>query len=701
MRGTTSNKGSRITRRNYCKAKLSSLLALNLSGAAAQTSQPATLPRATWIKNGIIDAGGSHEPYTFVVRRGGQRLDAYQRYQHAQSEEVIRRLKEQGVEVFHTHFYKGAGMAHERREMEDTKRAAAIAHRYGLKVDTYLQWNTMIYEPFFAEEPRARNWIQRDVHGRPVMLTYGFQQSFRYRPCFANQEYLDYLKKIVRFAVEEVRTDFIHFDNFDLNAEPDSCHCQVCVRRFREFLTAKYTPTRRQERFGFENIDYVNPPEWNAQNRPEDLQIIFDPAIQEWIDFRCQIMAGALQQMAVFVKSINPEVVIEVNPHGITGGNRAWEAGLDHARFLKFTEVFWTEERNLPDLLADGRLVSTIRSYKLARAFDNVLFTYTADHDISTAECLAFNQTIGYAGSDPLSPSMKKYIAFYREHRDLYIGAKDAAAVALLRSYPSITYNNAVAQLSAVLAEQTLIQAHIPFDLIFDEHVAGLSKYRAVVLPDSECLSGAQVDSIRRYVEDGGGLVVIGRSGLYDEWRRLRVQPGLAGLVDLQPRATGYEERVQRSAAAGRTARKEFGKGRVSYIPALIFDGDMPERTRYYKIGPQFWKRPANWADLAEAVRWVSRGGLTVEINGPEYLVVNVVTQPEKRRMLVHLLNYNARKGQAIKAAQVRCKLPEGVEAADVKLYSPDMGSPVPVKVSGSAFTVPEVKVYTIAVVSW
>ena len=77
------------------------------------------------------------------------------------------------------------------------------------------------------------------------------------------------------------------------------------------------------------------------------MQIIFDPAIQEWIDFRCQLMADALRQMATFAKSLNPEVVIEVNPHGITGGNRAWEAGLDHARFLPLTEVFWTEEPNM------------------------------------------------------------------------------------------------------------------------------------------------------------------------------------------------------------------------------------------------------------------------------------------------------------------------------------------------------------------
>ena len=115
-----------------------------------------------------------------------------------------------------------------------------------MKVDTYIQWDTMMYETFFAEEPSAKDWVQRDSLGRPIMLTYGFQQSFRYRPCFKNQDYLDYLKKVVRFGIEEAKTDFIHFDNFDLNAEPDSCHCPWCVKGFREHLQNKYSDRQRE-----------------------------------------------------------------------------------------------------------------------------------------------------------------------------------------------------------------------------------------------------------------------------------------------------------------------------------------------------------------------------------------------------------------------------------------------------------------------
>jgi Beta-galactosidase trimerisation domain len=661
------------------------------------------LPRATWLKDGVIQAEGDHEPYIFVVRRGGQRLDSYQHYEKMQSEEVIRTLKDQGVEVFETHPYKGFGMAAEMPEMEETKRAAVLAHQYGLRVSTYIQWNTMMYETFFAEEPRAKNWIQRDVEGRPILLTYGYQQSLRYRPCFANQEYLDYLKKVVRYAVEEVKTDFIDFDNFDLNPEPDSCHCPVCVEGFRNFLRTKYTPEKRRERFGFENVNYVNPPQWNRQNPPEKMAIIFDPAIQEWIDFRCQVMADALRQEAEYAKSLNPEVAIEINPHGITGANRAWENAIDHTRLLKLTDTMVTEEENKPGFFPDGRLVSKIRSYKLARAYHNILEPIpSAGLDI--AESLAFNQTVSWVNNYPLEPYVLPYINFYRKYRDLYNGAEDAASVAVFRSYPSITYHNARAQLSAILVEQALIQSRIPFSLIFEDHLEDLSKYSVVILPDSECLSDQQIEQIRTFVENGGGLVATEQAGLYDTWRRLRVKPGLHGLVDSQPSGEAYQERVRNSqAATSLPTRKTFGKGRVVYFPTIEYDGRLPSAEPYFSISNRYWKRPKNWEELAEGVQWAAKDNILVEVSGPEYLVVNLTSQPEKRRLMIHLVNYNVDTVPQIESIDVSCRLPEGVATQQATLYSPDSESPVPLKVSSrsSAFTIPKMETYCVAALSW
>jgi hypothetical protein len=673
-----------------------------IGGAAGQSAPQA---QGSWVDRGLVDGGGTHEPYLFVVRRGGQRLDAKQACDYQQSEELIRQLHTQGVEVFHTHFYKGFGMEAERDGMEETRKSVAIAHSLGMKADTYLQWNTMMYETFFAEEPQAVSWVQRDVAGLPILLPYGYQQSFRYRPCFANQEYLDYLKKIVTYAVVEVKTDFIHFDNFDLNEEPDSCHCPACVSGFRNHLKKKYTAAQRKERFGFERIDFVNPPQWNSQNPPSKLQIIYDPALQEWIDFRCQLMADALQQMFDLVRSLNVEVALEINPAGITGQNRSWASGIDHARLLKFTKSFWSEEGNLPGLEPDGRLVTRIRSYKLAQAYSNVLFAYVENNPLALGEALAFNHTIGYVGSGPLSAITRQHIDFYRAHRESYEGSEDAGNVAIFRSYASLTYNHAEVQLCTVLVEQAVIEASVPFDLVFDEGLRNLGKYRVLILPNSECLSDEQIGLIRRFIDRGGALVVIGQTGLYDEWRRVRVTPGLQGLVDHQSTAVGYQESVESAEGARATSsRKQVGLGRVAYLSVVEFDGVLPPSKPNFAITSAFWKRPKNSKELIDLIRWAADEQIPLSVEGPPGLVANATVQLSHRRMFVHLLNYDSAKIATLHNIPVRVSLPDGATAQSVILHAPGTDGPQRIESrqeAGTLFTVPDLHAYALITIEW
>jgi hypothetical protein len=704
-----------INRRNFIEGVASGIALSKLGAAAgaygldARTAGGEMGPQKSWIDNGMIDAGGTHEPYIFVTRRGGQSVDARRMNEYQQSEEAIRRLRDQGVEVFHTHLYKGFGMVAEKSEMEDTVRTAQVVHRLGMKIDTYIQWSSMMYETFFAEESRAPGWIQRDASGQPIMLWYAYQQSFRYIPCFANQEYLDYLKKVVQFAVEEAKTDFIHFDNFAQDAEPYSCHCENCKNGFRAFLRTRYSPEQREDRFGFANVDYVNPPLWNTQNPPDQLDIIEDPGMQEWIDFRCQTMANALAQMVDLIRASRRDVVVEVNCGGLTGDNTPWTRGTDHARILKLTRSFWDESDQWQEYLPDGRLITAIRTYKAARVYRNVALLNTFDNESAIAECLAFNQTIGFAGVIPLTTEMVKYISFYRRHRDLYVGTSDVASVAVFHSYPSITYHFSKAGLSTILAEQALIQARIPFTLILDEDLSLLSAAtcKVLILPDSECLSDEQLSAVRKYVEAGGGLIVTGQAGFYDSWRRSRVTPGLEDLVGWHPaRAT---QRKQFTAAEQLTPesllRNEFGRGRVVYIPELAFDGPLPAFDIYFTIGSNFLKRPKNWKELVDAVDWAARKDLAMRVAGPDFLGANLVEQPERRCRLVHLVNYNPGMVPEIENIEIKCTVPEGNSARNVSFYSLASESSIPLQFQmqgpEAVFTIPKMSTYCAAMVNW
>lgn len=699
-----------VNRRSFIGGMVAAAAA-NPRLAGAQTGAPVapSAAQGKWMKRGLVDAGGDHEPYIFMVRRGGYRLDAKQQCDYQQSEELIRELHREGVEVFHTHLYKGFGMEAEREDMEAAKKAVAFAHSLGMRADVYVQWNTLMYETFFAEQPDGPQWIQRDALGQPIMLPYGYEQSFRYRPCFSNQNYLDYLKKVVRYAVVDVKADFIHFDNFGLNAEPESCHCTHCMAGFRHRLKTKYTPAQLRERFGFSRIDFVGPPLWNMDNPPSKMQVVSDPAFQEWIDYRCQMMSDALKQMHDLVHSLNQEVALEINSGGITGHNLPWAAGVDHARLLPYTRSFWSEEGNQPELHADGRLVTRVRSFKLARAYSNVLITYIEDDPLAFSESLVFNQTAGYLGMGPLSPVTKTYLDFYLRNRDSYEGAESAANIAVLRSYASLSYNNARVQLCTMLAEQTLIEQSIPFDLIFDENLHDLQRYKVVVLPDTECFSDGQIGLLKAFVAGGGSVVLIGNVAGYDEWRRVRPVPGFADLVKYETTATSAEgggEEDTKADARRRLLpqRKQVGPGKVGYLPALPFAGPWPPARPYFAVLNEFWKLPANAEELVSLLNWAANDAVPLALSSAPGVVGEVTVQPDKQRTHVHVLNYNAARVPVQRDIKVRVLLPANARATRCTMRSPEaageMDLPVRAEGSWATVTVPELRYYAMLTIS-
>jgi hypothetical protein len=85
------------------------------------------------------------------------------------------------------------------------------------------------------------------------------------------------------------------------------------------------------------------------------------------------------------------------------------------------------------DSTVDGRLLSHIRSYKLARTYRNVLMTYISETRSQWPRRWRSIRPSAFAGNAPLRPEMLRYVAFYRKNRELFAGARDVANVAVLR----------------------------------------------------------------------------------------------------------------------------------------------------------------------------------------------------------------------------------------------------------------------------
>ncbi len=112
------------------------------------------------------------------------------------------------------------------------------------------------------------------------------------------------------------------------------------------------------------------------------------------------------------------------------------------------------------------------------------------------------------------------------------------------------------------------------------------------------------------------------------------------------------------------------------YIPGVEYDGPLPEAEPYFNISNRFWKRPKNWEQIIDAVRWAANDDVPLQVSGPDFLVANLVEQAARQRRLIHLVNYDARNTPTISSVQVTCAIPDGKVAKDVSLYEVDSDSP-------------------------
>jgi len=649
-------------------------------------------PKPEWIKAGITMVS-MQEPLAFLRRAGMVGVDPHDDHFARYSEECVKKWRDEGVNLVVVSGQKGAGFRAEAENIEASKRMAEMCHKHGLYVGTYIG-DTLLTETLFDEFPDARDWVQVDAYGTPVY--YAATQTFRQKGCRSNAGYLGFLKEATRRCIEDIGVDFLHYDNFFTRGEPYTCHCDFCRAGLRASIRGKYSDEELIDRFGFADVSLIETPKiWPGQE-PWRWGTIRDPLIQEWIDFHCQSLADAYGTLADYARSLKPDVVVECNPYGLGSSNNFLRLCVDHARQLPHGDVFWSEEHEYPQIRPDGEMWTKIRSYKLARTLDQVMFTYVKPYQdrgpalMSVCEALAFNQQTLHS-PPPEHGRVRTLYDFRKANEDLYLDTETIADAAVFRQFHTLAYHPDEPRRAVQMTEQTLIQAHVPFDLIFDQQLDAADQYRVLIMPDVRCLSDEQTDTIREMVRNGLGLVATGQTSLCNHWARPRDQLALSDLFGV-----ASADR----AAWGTARRTTFGEGRVVYLPKLT--PEQPLR----QVGSDegflhldIHRLPANWRELAEAIAWAAKG-LTIEVEAPPTVACEFLRQPTTGRILVHLVNYDPMKEVEGICVRVSPGLVGDKEAA--RFVSPDPGAAeAAVEVDGQVMTVtvPCLEAYGIVVV--
>ncbi len=669
--------------------------------ALTQSSPPVQKAEPKWADDfPVIMIGNWDVKPTFRRRVGANPVWMDSVYQKASTEVQVKKYKEMGATMVMAFFYKGFGLDAEKEEIDASRKLAALCKKYGLKVGVYVG-ATMPYETFLPEVPEAADWIVPPYMGQAV--TYG-SQTFRKLVYFQHEGYKAYIKRVLKIAIEDLKADLIHFDNSSIQAIAPVFYHPLAVEQFREFLRKKYTPEQRKQRLGFSNVDYVEPPAYS-----KNISILHDPLAQEWTDFRCQRLADYYGEMAQYIRSLNPEVAVECNPHGLDGRNAMWNESVDFPRILAHTNYFWTEGEHT-ELTADGTLLSKIRTFKMARTLDNRVFTNTSDSKLKMAEILAYNRDgIGLIGGQEemeggnhrlpleLSADQKDYIQFFREHVGYYSHTKNIADVAVLHTFHTMAFNNDRPYQSTFLFEQSLIQGRIPFDIIFDEQLKNLERYKVLVLADQECLTDEQQERIRDFVRKGGGLIATEHTSLYTSWHQRKDNFGLYDLFGVQA-PEWHNRSTPETVLAVKEQRRAVGKGRVCYLPEVIPSQPKPAMAA---MSGKLFRLAKNHQQLIAAVQWASGNDLSLQVEAPETVTMELVKQEQQNRLLLHLVNFNY-KNTGVENIKVILKIPVGKKIQQVTVLSPDSkttNTPAFRQEKGMLyFTVPRLALYDLVV---
>jgi hypothetical protein len=584
---------------------------------------------------------GSWEPLIFRVRRDGsdgytptiEQRDAYLR-EH--SPEMIARLKDLGVNFIMMHCYKGAGLSAERESMADAVKFSKLCHDAGLHVGVYNYSGAFLWEPLFKEIPNARDWVLLDANGKP--RTYG-SATYRYRWNRNHPDAQAFYRKIVSFAVNEIKADLLHFDNYSYGPGRD----RNPVNRFRQYLRVTFTPDQLKKA-GIKELDTVQPP---MTGSPDNL------LRRAWLDFTCQSLTESYHEMCRYARKLRSDILIECNPGG--PGNYI-RTPVDHGRLLQSGEAFWDEGRESG--FHKGRLDTRIRTYKVAKRMNNMAFTYTTT-PLEMAESMAFNldclgcvcwfeyaRIVAKPGSEKVvSPKLEPFIRFYHVHRDLFREAKVVADVAVLRSFSSQVFADSKYARLTYEVEQTLINNHICFQIIFSQQLDNLDRYKVLVLPGCIALSDQHIEQIEKYVQSGGRICTIGPVATHNEWMLARARPAFAHL------------RVQ-----------------------------------------QAIQIPGN-GNVLGAIQQACDNELTLSIHTDTGLCSELTEQSGRR--LVHLINY--RNNDPIKKVLVNMRLPAGCNVDAVSLRSPERERDIDLLYEQEGdqvkFVVPSVNVYEIAII--
>ena len=356
-------------------------------------------------------------------------------------------------------------------------------------------------------------------------------------------------------------------------------------------------------------------------------------------------------------------------------------------------------------------------------------------------------------------PSVEQIYDWHFRHERYLRNESSLAHVALLHSEQTATYHGGMApgdrhEDHMLGMYHALVESRVPFELVHEAFLTPerLRQFKLLILADTAALSDGQCAAIRRFVEEGGGLLATFASSLFDETARQRPDFGLADVFGVSyagrvegPMQNSYlsldaegGRRHEVLAGFGDTERIINGVYRLEVRPSGEFPSpltliptypDLPMEDVYPRV-PHTTTRELYLRDsgrgrvvylpwdidrtfwdvmcvdhlrlLQNSIRWATNETPPVVVEGPGLIDVTIWRQ--RSSLTVHLVNLTnpmmmkgpLREAIPVGPQRVSIRLPAGSVARNVQLLTAGSRPQVGHTSDRLTLTVPAIEVHEV-----
>jgi len=369
------------------------------------------------------------------------------------------------------------------------------------------------------------DWIAVEVNGNPRRH---WSSPEMWVTCALGPYNFEFMDAVHKEIMARYRPDGIFMNRWEGSGD---CFCQHCRENFKAAT-------------GFDL-----PRTTNAH----------DPERRAFLEWRRQRLVNVIDVWNGTIRAINPES--SIIPNNGSGAS----SPLNSIEISRRAPMLAADRQARHGLAAPWLVGKSAKEYRATMGSKPVigLFGIGLEEQYRWKDSVTSNAEIRIWALDAIANGMRPWFTKFSAtlHDERWLKAIDDIYLWTEKNQPYLTDRRPLARVALVYSQQTawyygskvednalgwyqaLIESRIPFEMVHDhlldaEHLAS---YKTLILPNLACLSDAQCDQLRAFVNRGGSIVATHETSLYDESGARRKNFALADLfgVDWTGRAEG------------------------------------------------------------------------------------------------------------------------------------------------------------------